>query len=75
MRGIETKLEGFTRDDYCLIFIRETDFQVSKNHSTLIDYIREKLLTVQQTNIIFALLHYKYYINLYNKRVEVFNNL
>lgn len=75
LSGIETKLEGFTYDDYCLIFIGETDFQVSKNYSKLIDYIREKLLIVQHTNIIICSPTYKYYINLFNKRVEAFNNL
>lgn len=75
LNGIETKLEGYTLDDYCLVFIGESDFTVTQNYSSVIDHIRNKLLTVQHTNIIICLPIYKYYKNLFNKRIEAFNNL
>lgn len=78
LAGIETKLQDFTLDDYCVVFIGENDFTVSKNLHCIIDFIREKLLLVQHTNVMIVLPTYKSCstsLNLFNSRIESFNNL
>lgn len=77
LSGIESKLQDFTLNDYCVIFIGENDFQKTNNYLTTIEYIREKIMCVQHTNVIICLPTYKLgrSVNLFNKRVEVFNNL
>lgn len=77
LNGIKNKLRHFNSNDYCVIFIGDTDFKETNEYSKLIINIRNILQEVQHTNIILCLPTYKSgnYANLYNKRVETFNNL
>lgn len=77
MSGIDTKLKNFTYNDYCVLFLGETDFNVSKDYRKLVKYVRECLLSVQHTNVIFCLPTFKfsYQSNIYNRRVEMFNRI
>lgn len=77
LKGIDKKLYEFDLNDYCIIFIGDSDFKQTYRYSELITEIRNTLLSVQHTNIIVCLPTYKSanYANLYNKRVEIFNNL
>lgn len=77
LKGIENKLCDFDYDDYCILFIGDADFKETYKYSELIEYIRNKLQNVQHTNIVICLPTYRSanYSNLYNKRVEIFNNL
>lgn len=75
--NIDLKLKNFTLNDYCVIFIGENDFMCTEDYSKLIMLIRTNLLKVQNTNVIICLPNYKYgrNVNIFNKRVEVFNNM
>lgn len=77
--GIETKLHDFTHKDFCIVFIGQNDFQTTKSYKLTIDYIREKILLVQHTNVIICLPTYNCCgpanLNLYNNRIEIFNKL
>ena len=77
LKGIDTKLSKFNQNDYCIIFISETDFEKTKSYSNMVSFIRESLLRVQHTNIIICSPIFKYSdnANLYNKRIESFNEL
>lgn len=78
LSGIETKVQNFTFNDYCIIFIGENDFNATEDYMSLIKMIRMKLFQVcTHTNIIVCLPNYKYknYANIFNKRVEVFNSM
>lgn len=75
--GIENKLKDFTYEDHCVIFIGEHDFLEAVRYDMLIRYIRSKLMGIKNTNIIICLPTFKYckHVNLFNKRIEIFNNL
>lgn len=77
LNGIKNKLKYFNSNDYCVIFIGDSDFKETNDYSKLIINIRNTMQEVQHTNIILCLPTYKSgnYANLYNKRVETFNNL
>ncbi|KAG7303368.1 hypothetical protein JYU34_011859 [Plutella xylostella] len=77
IEGLEKKLEAFTQTDYCILMIGEHDFKVTKNYSLIVENIREKILSVQHTNVIIMLPTFKCFgsVTLYNKRLESFNNL
>lgn len=77
LTNIEKKLAGYTMDDYCVVMIGESDFKVTKDYFSLIYYIRDILQQIKYTNIIICLPTYKYgYLqNMFNWRVETFNNL
>lgn len=77
LKDIERKLEGHSIDDYCVIMIGEADFKKTKNYFDLIYYIRDTLQMIKHTNVIICLPTYKYgYLhNMFNWRVETFNNL
>lgn len=77
LEGINQKLETFTENDFCLVFIGENDFLKSKNYPKLVNSIQERLSNLTHTNIIIVLPTYKikHNVQLYNARVEAFNNL
>lgn len=77
LNGIDSKLSDFTVDDFCVIFIGENDFIVSKNYAKLVLDIRNTLSQIVHTNIVICLPTYKYnsHCNMYNWRVRSFNNL
>lgn len=66
-----------TKTDYCIIFIGEYDFQKTYNYIELVQYIRDKLSSLNNTNIILCLPTFKcsVYNTMYNSRLELFNNL
>lgn len=77
LHDIQSKLQHFTMDDFCIILIGEEDFKTTNDYFNLIFYIRENLQEITHTNVILCTPTYKYghYHNLYNSRIENFNNL
>lgn len=77
LTGIDTKLENYTENDYCIILIGESDFMTTNNYLKLVLYMRETTQLLTHTNIVFCLPTYKYTLQktLYNWRIETFNNL
>lgn len=77
LTSIETKLINFTKNDLCIIFIGEEDFLKTKDYLDIIYHLRSTLLSIKNTNIIICAPIYKYEenMNLFNWRIEHFNNL
>ena len=77
INGIDKKLKTFTMDDYCVIFLGESDFIETRNYTELVEFIRLELLKVQNTNIIICVPTFKLnpHALLYNKRIETFNKI
>lgn len=71
------KLLNFTHEDYCIVYIGERDFEISNNYTLLIDYIKNELKNVTNTNIIICSPNFKLSNNfsIFNKRIEMFNHL
>lgn len=76
LRDINTKLETFTHQDYCVLFIGEEDFRTSNDYKELVAFIRETLTNLNHTNIILCLPTFKCgkTTNIYNRRIETFNS-
>lgn len=76
LQGINKKLTGYTKSDYCVILIGEHDFNIAKNYAELVLVIRKTLSEIRHTNVIICLPTYKYNINsnMYNWRVMNFNH-
>lgn len=76
-RGIKTKLKAFTMNDFCILLLGEDDFTETSDHFQMILQIRTALEDIKHTNVIICSPTYKYgyYTNVYNWRVENFNNL
>lgn len=77
LSNIETKIQDLTLRDFCIIMIGEEDFRSTNDYFAIILNLRETLKTVKHTNIIICspTFKYGYNSNLYNWRVEYFNNL
>lgn len=78
LSGIENRLNDYTLNDFCVIFIGESDFEHTNDYPKLIEYIRQELQKVQHTNIIVCLPTFKCRVSgitLFTKRIEAFNNL
>lgn len=78
LQNIDMKLKDFTLNDYCIILIGKSDFLETKNYSSLVDYIRNELRKVQNTNVILCLPTFKQcskHKYFFNNRIETFNNL
>ncbi|KAL0860061.1 hypothetical protein ABMA27_010376 [Loxostege sticticalis] len=77
LSGIDKKLTGFTLNDYCIIMIGDEDFRKTRDYISMIYLIRESLKLIVHTNIIICLPTYKCgpLKNMFNWRVESFNNL
>lgn len=75
--NIEAKLLDFTMNDFCVILLGEEDFATTNDYFSLIYEIRATLEKVKHTNVIICTPTFKnsYYVNLFNFRVENFNNL
>lgn len=75
--NIDAKLKYFTLNDFCVILIGEEDFKTTAAYFDLIFYIRSTLSEIKHTNIIICTPTFKYgrHTNIYNCRVENFNNL
>lgn len=76
-KGLQSKLQSFTMNDFCIIFIGEEDFQTTRDYFGKIIFIRESLRSIKHTNIIICSPTFKYNSGslMYNWRVENFNNL
>jgi hypothetical protein len=74
---LREKLEGYTLNDFCILFIGENDFELSKSYISLVKQLKNSLLEVQHTNIILCAPTFKYHYcaNVYNGRIETFNDL
>lgn len=78
LRDLQTKLQHYTKNDFCIILIGEEDFKTTKCYLDIITHMRNALQNIKNTNIIIALPTYKYNNDdniLYNSRVELFNNM
>lgn len=77
VENLGEKLMDFTEDDYCIILIGESDFNRTNNLHSMVQNIRNKINEVLTTNIILCTPTYNYgpNVNLFNKRIEIFNNL
>lgn len=77
IENLDEKVKNFTKQDYCIVFIGESDFKTSKNYVEIINYLREAIQGIKHTNIILGLPTYKIgsFYNMFNWRVEMFNNL
>lgn len=75
--NIDNKLKEFTLNDYCVLFVGDKDFKISQDYHLLIDKIRTILEKIDYTNFIICVPTYKIcmYRDLYNARIELFNNL
>lgn len=74
---LDKKLIEFTKNDFCIILIGDTDFNTTKDYLSLVTNTREILQNITHTNIIICTPTYKhsYYATMFNCRVEHFNNL
>lgn len=77
INNLHMKLANYSERDFCVIFIGEEDFRITKNYTNLIVNIRETLTAIRHTNIIICLPTYKCseYTSMFNWRIEVFNNM
>ncbi|KAJ0179867.1 hypothetical protein K1T71_004458 [Dendrolimus kikuchii] len=77
LKDLDKKLWEYTLDDYCIIFIGEEDLKKTNDYVELIIHIRQIISKVQNTNIVLIAPTYKCgkYTNMFNWRVEHFNNL
>lgn len=72
------KLQHFGSNDVCVIMVGEEDFIVTKNYVTSVMAIREATKSLQQhTNVVICVPTFRCgrYTEMYNRRVESFNNL
>lgn len=77
LKGIETKIADFTMRDYCIILLGHEDFKTTRNYEDLVLHLRETLQRFDKTNIIICLPTFKCSgnSNMFNQRIEYFNNL
>lgn len=77
VNDLHKKLANYSEKDFCVIFIAEEDFRITKNYTNLIVNIRDTLSVIRHTNIILCLPTYKCseYTSMFNWRIEMFNNM
>ncbi|KAH9639830.1 hypothetical protein HF086_015681 [Spodoptera exigua] len=75
IKNIDKKLDQYTFEDYCLIFIGENDIRGDVNYISVINDIKESLRKIVHTNIVLCLPIYITGSPIYNYKVEMFNNL
>lgn len=75
--GLPDKLQDFSLNDFCIIYIGDKDFKTTANYYNLVKYIEEQLSLVQHTNIVICSPTFKIngISNFFNTRVEIFNSL
>lgn len=75
--NLKGKLENYSFNDYCIMLIGGSDFNVTKNYHSMVEYIREQLETITNTNVVLCCPNFRYgpNVNLFNHRIEIFNNL
>lgn len=72
-KEIECKVKSFTRNDYCIVMIGDTDFYKSQDCNKLIGLLQTKLEKLMNTNVIVTAPTYICGKPLFNYRVETFN--
>jgi regulator of replication initiation timing len=77
LQNVESKLENYTKHDFCIVFIGEEDFKSSQCIDNLVLYIRKVTSKLSHTNIIICYPTYRigYFDNMFNWRVESFNDI
>ncbi|KAL4718651.1 hypothetical protein ACJJTC_001820 [Scirpophaga incertulas] len=75
LKDISKKLKGYTKQDYCVIMIGDTDFYKTQNNIQLVDVIKEVLKELTYTNVIIVTPTYICGSPIFNYRVETFNKL
>ncbi|KAJ2952561.1 hypothetical protein O0L34_g6883 [Tuta absoluta] len=81
LNNLSTELLNYTKNDYCIVLIGEADFKYGSNlkslhdFENLIQYIRETLEKISNTNIILAMPTYVCGAMIFNHNVEIFNTL
>lgn len=77
IKTLPHKVEKFTKEDYCIIFIGEEDFNSTVDYYKLVFFIRDTLKKLRHTNILLCLPTYKCARSkdLFNWRVEIFNHI
>lgn len=77
LNNIYSKISDYTMKDYCIIFIGEEDFRKSQNYASLVSFIKNAVQSITHTNVILCvpIFNCSNYANIYNKRVEVFNDI
>ncbi|CAB3238538.1 unnamed protein product [Arctia plantaginis] len=77
LSGLKSKLVNYTMEDYCVIFISSEDFTTTKDYLELIYSLRNALQDITNTNLIICLPSFRCntLANMYNWRIEHFNNL
>lgn len=75
MADLENKLKDFTLSDYCIFVIGENDIKSEDNYVNTIQMIKERLQKVTHTNKIICVPTYITGAQIYNYKVELFNNL
>lgn len=75
--NIDKKIGQYSLQDCCILMIGEHDFSTTNNYFDIIINLRETLQTLDHTNVIICLPTYKCkeYCDVFNWRVETFNNL
>lgn len=77
LENLATRVCTLTKEDYCVIFVGEEDFLISKSYYSLVKSIRETLAIIKNTNVIICAPTFKYSnsSSIFNGRIETFNNI
>lgn len=75
LKNLDVKLNDFTYNDFCVIFIGSKDITSNENSINLVNYLRETLQYVTHTNVIITLPTFVCGALIYNYKVEMFNSL
>lgn len=77
LKSIDEKTRSLSKEDYCVIMVGDKDFVKSQNYSELVKNIKNRLTTLNHTNIIICLPTFKCgrWTELFNRRIEMFNKL
>lgn len=76
LNTLSVKLQGYTKQDCCILLIGEQDFIISDEleHASLVQEIITTVETITNTNIIVCTPTYICGAQLFNYRVELFNS-
>lgn len=77
IRAMKEYSANISQDDFCIVMIGERDFSSSENYRKIVDDIRYEINTLKHLKIILCLPTYRCngYSDMYNWRIESFNNL
>lgn len=75
LQDIQSQLRHMTKNDYCVVLIGEEDFKSSIDLEALVQHIRVSVESITFTNLILACPTFVRGKQLYNARVDRFNQL